>query len=511
MRVQFGPPPGLSSDDTPFAAPGVYEDASLIRFWEGKPEVRKGWTDALNGSTLSGVCRNLLSWKTSGGVLQVAFGTHTHLQLFKSGSLHDITPAGLAAGSINGSLEGPGWGSGPWGSGPWGGGSGADYWPRTWAMDTYGDWLIANPRREGIYQWTGDTAVVATAVTNAPAEVTYTIVTPSRQIMALGCNEETSGTFNPMCIRWSDIEAITTWTTSATNNAGEHILKGGSRIVAARVVGPHILVWTDTAVHLGTFIGDPQQTFRFDLIGSDCGLIGPNAFAILNQTAHWMGSDRQPRIMELGAAPQTLPFPISRDFTDNLVTVQADKIVAATTSQYGEVEWFYPDARDGDENSRYIVFGSEESRRAGRPVWSKGILARTAGIDAGATTFPIRVTYGGNVYYHEDGVSAAGSAIEWFIKSGHFYLDKGGQAMMLTSFEPDFEEQDDSVTLTVTSRQYPKASEVTHGPYTITTDATKKDFRASGKLISVKFSGSSTTPSMRLGLPTFVGEPTGRR
>lgn len=510
MRVPFEPPPGLTSDDTPFAAPGVYEDASNIRFWEGKPEVIGGWTDALNGSTLSGVCRNLLSWKTLGSVTQIAFGTHTHLQLWKGGTLYDITPSGLAAGSIDGTLEGPGYGSGAYGEGPYGGSSG-DYWLRTWSLDTYGDWLIANPRREGIYQWEGDTAVVATAVTNAPTEVIYTIVTPQRQIMALGCNEEVSGTFNPMCIRWSDIENITVWTTTSTNNAGEHILKGGSRIVKARIVGPHILVWTDTAVHLGTFIGDPQQTYRFDMIASDCGLIGPNADAVLNQTAYWIGSDKQPRIMPLGGTPETLPFPISRDFIDNLVTVQADKIIAATIAKYGEVCWYYPDARDGSQNSRYVVFGSEESKRAQRPVWSKGILDRTAGVDAGATTFPIRVTYSGSVYYHEDGVSAAGDAIAWHIKTGHYYLDKGGQAMMLTCFEPDFEEQDDSVTLTITTRQYPKSDEVTHGPYTITTTATKKDFRASGKLISVKYSGSSATPSMRLGKPTFEGVPTGRR
>lgn len=510
MRVPFEPPPGLSSDDTPFAAPGVYEDGSNVRFWEGKPQVIGGWTDALNGSMLTGVCRNALSWKTNGGVTQIAFGTHSNLQLWQGGALYDITPAGLAEGSIDGSAEGPGWGSGAWSEGVWTG-SAVNYYLRTWALGTYGDYLIANPRRGTIYQWAGNTSTAATAVTNAPASVGYTIVTPQRQVMAMGCNEEASGDFNAMCIRWSDIEDITDWTTSPANNAGEHILEGGGRIVAAANAGPYILVWTDQAVHLGTFLGDPAQTYRFDMIADGCGLIGPNAFAVLGQTVYWVSTDKEFRSMQVGGVPQLLPCPISRDFAANLATDQSDKIAAAAATQFGEVWWHYPDARDGIENSRYVTFCAQESVRAEAPVWFRGVMARTAACDAGATAYPIKATYDGSVYYHSYGVSAAGGTIDWHLKSSDFYLDKGGSAMMLRSFEPDFELLDDSVSLTIYARQYPRSEPVAHGPYTITPTATKKDFRASGRLVSVEISGSSATPTMRLGVPVFDTVQTGRR
>src|SRR5207253_11516396 len=108
-----------------------------------------------------------------------------------------------------------------------------------------------------------------------------------RQVMAFGCNEEISGDVNPLCIRFSDIENPEDWTTTPTNNAGEVILKGGGRLVGARAVGPYILAWTDNALYMGTFVGDPSQTWRFDQIGRNCGLMGPNAAVVVGQTAYW--------------------------------------------------------------------------------------------------------------------------------------------------------------------------------------------------------------------------------
>lgn len=510
MRIPFAPPPGLVSDDTTFASPGVWEDGSNVRFWQGKPQVIGGWADAIGGLTLTGVCRNAFTWKNNNGSLLAAFGTHTRLQLFYGSALYNITPAGLVDGSIDGASDGPGWGVGDWGEGAWGDPA-LTYYPRTWSLSTYGDDLIANPRGGTIYRWTGDESVVAAALTNAPAVVTYALVTPERQVLAFGCNEESGGAFNALCIRGSDIENITTWATAATNNAFEHILEGGGRIVAASKIGAYVAVWTDRGLHLGQFIGAPDQTYRFDMVADHCGLIGPNAFAIVDQTAYWVGSDKQFRVWQVGGVPQILPCPIHRDFAENVVVAQSDKIFAATMAQFGEIWFHYPDSRDGIENSRYVVFCAEESRKAQRPVWFRGVMERTAGCDAGATTYPVRATVAGNVYYHESGVSAAGSSLTGYVTSADYYIDEGGRAVMLRRFEPDFEEQDASVSLTVYTRPYPRGTVKTYGPHTITTASEKVDFRASGKLVAVKMSVTSATPSMRLGRPIFDAVPLGTR
>ncbi|WP_114954319.1 hypothetical protein [Sphingosinicella terrae] len=503
MRIPISPPPGISSDDTGFAAPGTWEDGSNMRFRLGRPETIGGWTEALNGAALSGVCRNILTQSHGNGPVRVVFGTNQKLQVWDNSELHDITPAGLIVGSADSTGETAGYGSGPYGLGAYGDPA-STYFARTWSLSTYGDWIIANPRGGTIYKWEGDSASAAMAVANAPSIVAFALTTPERQVLAFGCNEEVSGDFNPLCIRGSDIEDITDWTTASDNNAFEHVLEGGGRIVAARIVGPAIAAWTDNGLHMGQFLGDPGQAYRFDLVSGHCGLIGPNAVAVVDQTAFWVGSDGQFYHWALGGVPQILPCPIHRDFFDNLDLIQRAKIVATTIGKFGEVWFFYPDVRDGAENSRYVAYSLSESRMAQRPIWFRGLLARTASAAAGALTKPVMTDAGGGVWHHED---AAGEAPPWHIKLSDQYADEGGRRMMLRSFVPDFEAQGSDVTLTVHARAYP-ADDPVEKAVAVPRGAAKRDFRASGRIIAATLTGTGYT---RIGKLLFDAVEMGRR
>jgi hypothetical protein len=49
--------------------------------------------------------------------------------------------------------------------------------------------------------------------------VTYALVAPMEggyQLFALGCNEEVSGNFNPLCIRHSSVRNNTEWNTATS-------------------------------------------------------------------------------------------------------------------------------------------------------------------------------------------------------------------------------------------------------------------------------------------------------
>ena len=109
--------------------------------------------------------------------------------------------------------------------------------------------------------------------------------------------------FNPLCIRWSDIEDNTAWAETTANNAGEWILESGGRIVCARVIGEYVLVWTTVSLFLGTFIGDPGQTWRFERVGANCGAIGPNAPVVSSQNSAWIAPDGQLWTYSLQTAP----------------------------------------------------------------------------------------------------------------------------------------------------------------------------------------------------------------
>ncbi len=495
MRVPLQPPPGLVSDDSTFAAEGAWVDGSNIRFWEGRPQTIGAW-ESVFAPPLTGVCRNIKSWTNNDGSRILAFGTHSALQLYFAGTLSDITPAGLSAGSIDSSGEAPGFGTGTYGTGPYSNPE-STFFPRTWSLDTWGENLVANPRGGKIYRWENDPGVDAAEVTNAPDEISALLVTPERQVLALGCNEEISGDFNPLCIRGCDLGDIDDWTTSATNNAFEHILAGSGRIVKGAMVGNLVAVWTDTGLYVGQFLGNPNQTYRFDPVATNCGLIGPNAVAVVGSTAFWVAPDLQIRAWAPGIEPRIVECPIHGDFAANLDTLQSAKIVAAGVSKFGELWFHYPDVRDGDENSRYIAVSVDKGS------WFRGLLGRTAAVDAGVAQFPIAADEQGQVYFHE-----TEGAVDWSLTSADQYLESAERCLQLQSFRPDFKSQTGDVSLTLTTRMRPQGPTIARGPFTIAEGAEKKDFRATGAIAAIRFLGNG---ALRFGKPCFDAAVLGTR
>jgi hypothetical protein len=89
--------PGVISDDTVLARGGRFTDADKIRWTRSGPdqplfpEPTGGW-ERLTLSTLSGVCRGVHVWNDNNGLLNIAFGTHSGLYVWRGGALTDITP-----------------------------------------------------------------------------------------------------------------------------------------------------------------------------------------------------------------------------------------------------------------------------------------------------------------------------------------------------------------------------------------------------------------------------------
>lgn len=661
MRVPLKIPPGLNGDDTTYAAAGRWADSNNVRFDRDFPQVIGGW-ESLTPGLLTGVCRTAFQWTDAQPTLNVAFGTHSALQVWVGGGLYDITPtlakpgfalidAGVtvtngsalmtivktahglttgdsvvvsggvgvgrlvpsgaytatvtdantftitagsnaqlsktlgsnplsvtsgsptvtvtetghnissgtsvtvsgasavggitpngtfvatridansykfnftsgatstatgggasvavavpatggigmtfgpqnafAAGAIDGT-GGAGYGTGAYSVGGYSEPSTADFFPRTWALAAWGQQLIANPRGGTLYSWANVTADKAAPLTNAPAKVTHMLVVPQDMIFALGCNQEVSGVFDPLCIRHSSVRKSTEWNTAASTTAREYVLPGGGRIVAGRVIGSSLLVWTNHSLFLGTYVGSLAQPWRFDRIAGNCGLIGPNAAVVVNQAAYWLGVDGQFYRYGLGGGVEPIPCPIRDDLFDNLTPAQADKIVASSTSRFSEVRWDYPDARDGTENSRYVALSLVGQG------WYRGRMARTAMVDAGPSQDPIGVTAGGNVYWHERGQSADGAALSGWLETADQYLSEEQTALVLGIW-PDAKEQVGPINVSIVSRFKPQGEETTKGPYPMVAGEDKVDVRASGRLFRMRFDFNSLPAAWRLG------------
>jgi len=133
MRIPLDLPPGLNGDDTSFAGNGRWADGSNVRFRLGRAQTIGGW-ESLAATALTGVCRTVFPWTDNAAVLNIAFGTHSKLQLWQGGALFDITPAsGFTAGAVDGA-GGAGYGTGGYGVGGFGQPSTTDYFPLTWSF-----------------------------------------------------------------------------------------------------------------------------------------------------------------------------------------------------------------------------------------------------------------------------------------------------------------------------------------------------------------------------------------
>ena len=507
----FGPPTLLGADPlaTVSGSAVVTVTHTAHGLTTGNSVIISGAT-ALGGITPNGtfpitvIDANSYSYTFTSNASQTATG---------GGTAVIITPqVALPAGNIDGT-GGAGYGTGTWSTGTYSSPSTVDYFPRTWSLSAWGQNLIANPRNGGIYTWTNNTGSRAIAVANAPVQVTYALVAPTRQVFALGCNAEASPyAFDPLIIRHSSVGNNTEWNTAASTTAREYRLPGGGRIVCGAVLGENLLVWTTGALYLGTFVGSLVQPWRFDKVGDDCGCIGPNAFTIVGQRAFWIGPNLQVYAYTIGGQAQIVPCPIQDDFADNVAAAQTDKITMGSTAFFDEIRIDYPDARDGVECSRYLAAHVPTLINSPENAWYRGLMARTAYTDTppAPNAYPIAVDPSGGLYWHEKGQTANGGAISWFIETADNYLDPD-RTMQVRTLWPDFKDQVGAIDVSVTTRFYPQATETTTSGQTMTPGQSKSDIRASGRLAKLRFSGSASPTFARLGNPTIDIAPAGGR
>lgn len=480
-QLPFQPKPGLFTDTSLFSGNGGWIDGSNVRFWNGRWQVIGGWTS--RGLSLSAV-NAIHEWKTSAGTSYIAWGADGSLKVETGGVLSTITP-GVSSGK--------------------------------WTFANYGETLIANISGGKIYQWNLNTAVAAAQVTNAPVQVTCVLVSRSRQLIAFGCNEEASGTFNPRAIRCSDFEDITDWTTTAANGVEETILDGAaSGIVTAHWLGDYVAVWTSNDLWMGQFIGDPSQCWRYTKVGTNCGSISLRGVAVVGSTAYWLTPDLRFMAWSPGSEPTEIACPLI-NYLRGVFPTSAAKVAvtfACHVAKFNEI-WFTFSNDSGQYIGRYVAFSLTDGH------WFKGSASRVAmrqglsgllGATSAATTL-ITCESG------KQGLTTQGVQLQWSIKSSDICLDSGHRRMMVRSMVMDFSDQAGSeqagdVSIEISARDYPNSGRVTT-TLTATSGTSKKDLRFSGRLINVTFSGSdvdgTTDTFARQGMPVFELVPTGER
>lgn len=338
-----------------------------------------------------------------------------------------------------------------------------------WTLDNWGEYLLACRSDEGkIYEWQLNTASRAALVSNAPTGNSAILVTPERFVFALGAGG------NPRKVQWCDQENNTDWTPSATNQAGDFELATPGQIVCGERTRYGSLILTTTDAHLATYQG-PPFVYGFERVGSNCGVISPQASVSFDNGAVWMSAGG---FFFFDGTVKPLACEVSDYVWSDFNYGQQAKVAAVVNADYFEVWWFYPSA-GSSENDRYVIWNYREN------TWTIGSMARTSGVPVGAFANPIFFDPSGYVYDHESGFNYDGATP--YAETGPVEIGVGDRIVVARQVLPD-ERIQGRVQMRFKSRFAPEGTETTHGPYTISSQYT--DVRFSGRQVSFRIEGA---------------------
>ena len=156
----------------------------------------------------------------------------------------------------------------------------------SWVFDLWGENLIGMSTADGrIFEWdptqSNATSTDAAVISGAPINNSAILVSKQRHLFALGAGG------NKRKIQWSHAESNTTWTATATNQAGAFEIDSSGEILAGKTVGDRILVWTSTDLHAVDWVGMPYVYGR-KKVGDSCGSISNRAMIAVGDRAFWM-------------------------------------------------------------------------------------------------------------------------------------------------------------------------------------------------------------------------------
>lgn len=423
---------------------------------------------------------------------------------------------------------GTGYGIGTYGSGGYGTGSGSTSQTGTnitatdWALDNWGEILLANPDGGGIYQWqpgSGFQNAKLLSANSAPAYNAGCFVSMQTQMLicygsSTALSENTPPGIgvdqDPLLVKWSNQGDYTDYRISATSQAGSRRLSTGSKIVGGMSVSQQELLWTDLDLWSMSYLGSLQAgVWGFTTIGKSCGLIGKHAAARLGSNVFWMG--RSNFFVLAGSGVQVIPCPVWDIVFQDLNEDYQHKCCAFANTPFNEVWFMFPRASTGATEPDFMVkYNTVEGE------WDYSALDRTAGIDQSILGQPIYASSQGVIYEHEVGTDADGQSINAYFTTGDAQLSEGQDIMFIDWALPDMKWQKvsgsapASIQLTFYSKYYPGDTPRVHGPYTVTETTKFINPRIRGRLVSVKAESNDVGSWWRLGGVRYRGAPDGR-
>lgn len=394
--------------------------------------------------------------------------------------------------------------------------------PAAWFLDNLGTNGIVSYTNGPIYIYTppiGTGAVLNNAGVPDPTitgsgtpqiNAGVFVAMPQAQVIAFGSEVILGGgQQDPLLVRFSDAGSYNSWTATVSNQAGSFHLGGsGTKIVGGFQVPQTTLLWTNNDLWSMLYVG-PPFIYSFTVIGSQCGLIAPHAFALIGRTTWWVTLNSVFNFSDSGITPIECPL-WDVMFTD-LDTANQEKIFLGASQSSNEVWIFYPSISGGTgECDKYLKVNILEN------LWDYGSLERSAWLPENAFGLPLGAeTSTLLIQQHEVGYDANGQPMTGvYAETGYADVGDGEQILFVDEYINDMKwfGSEGAVSLTLYGVNYPGDSPFVKGPYGL--DSKNRYIRPELRCrqIALRLDWAARTGfSARLGTPRVRAIPAGSR
>jgi hypothetical protein len=403
-------------------------------------------------------------------------------------------------------VGGLGWGAGPYGEGTWG-------TPRTegipteirhWSVHEYGNDLLASPSGDTLFLWQEATDERAEAVANAPVSIRAMFITGERYVIALG-------TVTPMTVQWPDRDDITDWIPGLGDTANQRVLQSGSKLVAGTAVADAVsLVWSDTSVYVFQYTGN-DLIYDSRLIGTNCGLIGPLAFAKVSSSVFW----RSGKTFYAYSGGGAMAIPNVEDIEDYVNADMDPEQAAKCWAEYDEpnkqVRWHYVSlASLNGEPDKYVDV------TIGDWTWTTGEWddhPRLTGTKYAATAETnLLVDDEGTIWEHNVGTDADGEPMHSYLDFGLYAIASGAQNVDVFGIIPDCQRQSGPLVWEVKTKERPNSAGWKDTETTTLEEGDEiADIRVCGRHFTARVTSNVEGGDFRLGIVNLEVQPSGER
>lgn len=330
--------------------------------------------------------------------------------------------------------------------------------------------------------------------TAAPAAILALMTSPQGHAIAMGCTNS-SGNFDPMCVRNSDANDTADWTPSQSNEAREFFLRNGQFMQQGiNAADGQIFMSSNRSLWECRYVGLPT-VFDFVCRDPDCWPMGARGMVYADSRVWFPSIKKRFKVYDGKVTDVFCPGELT--VFNNIAPSQED-LCEMHAHMFGEIWFIYPTVANASEVSNYAAMTTQDMK------WqSFGTYGRTAWSSSSGAGNPL-AAQDGQLYYHERGFAADGAAdLDWSARAVGIEIGFGHTTGEVSGYRPDVANQMGPYNVRFLGYQKNAASTPQDSGNVPITSSTQEvqSFFVEGSILEIELSGDTF---VQIGDPRYL-------